>query len=180
MASLRQGFKLFLALNLLEERADTFPVNDEAGAFPSNRLGKSCYCFAYQSGHITGVRVVAEVEKRSRLVQQSCGMAKVDCSLFFVPRQHPDLDACLLQIPHSLNNLILEPIFNPSRSNQGETLLHALVNLPHKLCPVHNALVGGFKGERKCSELLLCDDLVAKHQSAKTKPSELGNVLVRS
>ena len=26
----------------------------------------------------------------------------------------------------------------------------------------------------------LCDDLVAKHQSAETKPSKLGDVLVRS
>ena len=33
-------------------------------------------------------------------------------------------------------DLILEAILNPSRSNQGEPLLHALVNLPHKLCPV--------------------------------------------
>ena len=32
-------------------------------------------------------------------------------------------------------NLILEPILNSSRSNQCEALLHALVDLPHKLCP---------------------------------------------
>ena len=32
--------------DLLEERADTFPVNDEAWTFPPNRLRKSCHCFA--------------------------------------------------------------------------------------------------------------------------------------
>ena len=32
-------------------------------------------------------------------------------------------------------NLILEPILNSSRSNQCEALLHALVDLPHKLGP---------------------------------------------
>ena len=96
--------------------------------------------------------------------------------LFITKFDH--LDASLLQIPHSLNNLkdkmkvppswnenlsqntffhprslgvvdlkmeklverngtdlILEPILNSSRSNQCEALLHALVDLPHKLCP---------------------------------------------
>ena len=84
--------------NLLEERADAFPINDETRTFPSNRLRKSCHClacgvkvltinwlqqqvylgqssticfFTYQSGHISGVRVVAQVKKRCRLVQQS-------------------------------------------------------------------------------------------------------------
>ena len=158
------------------------------------------------------------------------GVSKVDCSLFLVPSQHPNLkaiiiftilmttmlqimtmvlvvkmlimiylDASLLKVPHCLNNLkvnikvapilennnrclilslqvvkrgkkmgrvnieyffsswiqyiskreinlkkklltdernlILETILNSSCSNQGETLLHALVNLAHKLCP---------------------------------------------
>lgn len=60
--------------------------------------------------------------------QQLTRVADVDCSLLFVARQHPNLDARHLQVGNRLGNAVLQLVLDGSHANQSHITFNLLVD----------------------------------------------------